>query len=345
VFSIYSDRAFLASPSTPHAVILAPFWGADLQPAGTPDEGRFDRFADAGLSYLRLSSLSDCDIGVFPQNWEVAGEQGAELSERFSALCREAHKPMVVFQCADATDSLPVDAVVFRTSLIRSQRRPNEFALPAWSEDFVERYLGGELHPRRKGRRPSVGFCGYASAEPAPARFGDRFRGRRAKLARMLGGDHPRARALRALAADARLEPNFVLRREFMAGAIGDPAAMLETRGEYVQNMAGSDYVLCARGGGNFSYRLYETLSMGRIPIFVDTDCVLPLEDEIQWRDYCVWVDEGDIGRIGDRVTEFHESLDSSEFEERQRACRKLWETHISPQGFFSLFHRNFEQP
>ena len=118
----------------------------------------------------------------------------------------------------------------------------------------------------------------------------------------------------------------------------------MKARREYVENIAESDYVLCARGIGNFSYRLYETLSMGRIPIFIDTDCVLPLDFDIDWRDYCVWVDTGDVDRIGDRVLEFHESLSDAEFEERQRAARRVWETHISPEGFFASFHRHFEQ-
>ena len=108
--------------------------------------------------------------------------------------------------------------------------------------------------------------------------------------------------------------------------------------------MLESDYALCVRGNGNFSYRLYETLCMGRIPVFVDTDCVLPLDFDIAWREHCVWVDETEIDRIGDRILEFHDSVDEGEFEERQRACRDLWETHISPQGFFSSFHRHFDQ-
>lgn len=66
----------------------------------------------------------------------------------------------------------------------------------------------------------------------------------------------------------------------------------------------GSDYVLCARGG-DFSYRLYETLSYGRIPVFVDTDCVLPYDSEIKWKDYCVWVDEKEVNRIGERSRSF----------------------------------------
>jgi len=143
--------------------------------------------------------------------------------------------------------------------------------------------------------------------------------------------------------ADRRLESNFILRGTFWAGAVGDSSSLMEARREYVRNMEESDYVLCVRGIGNFSYRLYETLSMGRIPIFVDTDCVLPLDFEIDWRDYCVWVDTDEIDRIGDRVLEFQESLGEAEFEERQSACRRLWETRISPEGFFASFHRHFE--
>jgi hypothetical protein len=171
-----------------------------------------------------------------------------------------------------------------------------------------------------------------------------RLLGRRpAETTRGLPGDHPRTAALLAVDRDRRLESNFLLRSTFWAGAIGDYSSLLEARLEYVRNIQESDYTLCVRGGGNFSYRLYETLSMGRIPLFVDTDCVLPLDFDIDWREYCLWVDEADIDRIGDRVLEFHESLDDAEFAERQRACRRLWETHISPQGFFASFHRHFE--
>lgn len=344
MFSIFSNRSFLASPSTPHAVILAPFWGTNPEPPGDPDNGRFDRYAEVGSSFLRLAALEECDVGVFPQSWESAGEQAAELADRFSALCRDAGKPAVIFHGADSTDALPVDAVVFRTSLLRSQRQPNEFATPAWSADFLERYAGGTVRPRKKLTRPVVGFCGNTLALP-PTSLARKLR--RVLLTwppttSDLAGNRPRTIALRAIKRDARLQANFALRREFWGGAAGDSAGLARVRREYVQNMLESDYVLCARGIGNFSYRLYETLSLGRIPIFVDSDSVLPLEFEIDWRDYCVWIAADDIHRIGDRVLEFHESLDDTEFEERQRACRRLWETHISPEGFFASFHRHF---
>ena len=345
MFSIYSDRSFLASPSTPHAVILSPFWGAN--PETPPDTGRFDRYTEVGSSLFAMTSLDECDAAVFPQNWEAAGDRAPELADEFSTVCRDAGKPPVVFSGADPTEPPPVDALLFRTSLVRSRRRPNEFAFPAWSEDFLARYLGGELHLRPRRSPPVVGFCGNTMGGLPQTSLGGRIRrrlgGRRSQALRTLGGDHPRTLALRAIDRDRRLEPNFVLRDTFWAGALGDASSLLKARQEFVRNTQGSDYVLCARGIGNFSYRLYETLSMGRIPIFVDTDCVLPLDFEIDWRDHCVWVEADEIDHIGDRVLEFHEALGNSEFEDRQRTCRRIWETHISPEGFFASFHRHFE--
>jgi hypothetical protein len=344
VFSIFSDRRFLDSPSTPHAAILTPFWGTN--PETAPDTGRFDRYAEVGGSFLRLSTLADCDVGVFPQNWESAGERALELGEAFATTCSDAGKTPVVFSGADPTDPLPIDATVFRTSLLRSQQRPNEFALPAWSEDFLQ-YCGGELRPRPKRARPVIGFCGNTMAGLPARRFGDGIRGLFGKPREATAGievAHPRTKALVAVDRDRRLQADFVLREGFWAGAVGNTQALMEARATYVRNMLESDYVLCVRGIGNFSYRLYETLSMGRIPIFVDTDCVLPLEFDVAWRDYCVWVDESEVDRIADRVLEFHESRSEPEFAEHQRACRRLWETRISPQGFFASFHRHFEE-
>src|SRR5690242_6223023 len=90
VFSIFSDRRFLVLESTPHAVIMSPFWGTN--PETPPDTGRFERYADVGGSFLRLAALLDCEVGVFPQNWETAGERATELGEEFAALCRAARK-------------------------------------------------------------------------------------------------------------------------------------------------------------------------------------------------------------------------------------------------------------
>lgn len=155
-----------------------------------------------------------------------------------------------------------------------------------------------------------------------------------------------RAEALEAVSRSRAVRANFILRDAWFNGAFAggrvNRPLMEQSRRQYVENMFGSDYVLCTRGGGNYSIRFYETLCSGRIPIFVNTDCVLPFGELIDWKQYCVWVEEREVPRLADRVAEFHESLSPAEFKERQRACRRLWEEWLSPYGFFKNLRRYF---
>ena len=327
--------------------MLIPLWGRTPEDPHDPSRGRFERYASSGDTIFRLDSLEDCDAAIFPQSWGgVIGDEAAEArAAAFVDRALAAAKPPVIFFWNDSSKAVGLDATVFRTSLFRSKRLPREFAQPAWSEDFVERYLGGHVPIRSQSARPVVGFCGSAPREPRPTTTAGRMRqkiGRRRHVPEQEG--YIRARALDVLERHPDVDTNVVARETFWGGMayIEDLEGRLRVRREYVQNIVDSDYVLCARGAGNFSYRLYETLCCGRIPVFIDTDCVLPLESVIDWKSHVVWVDESDVPRIGDLVAAFHASLSSAEFEDRQRACRRLWETHLSPHGFFAHFHTHF---
>jgi hypothetical protein len=67
-----------------------------------------------------------------------------------------------------------------------------------------------------------------------------------------------------------------------------------------------------------------------------------PYEQWIDWKQYCVWIEERDLPRIADIVVDFHERLSPRSFQTLQKACRQLWLDWLSPQGFFSNFHRHF---
>jgi hypothetical protein len=292
---------------------------------------------------FRLGSVEGCDVAILPTDWgQIAGNDVAEAQARaFVADARKRGKPTAAFFWHDSPAAVELDALVFRTSLFASSRAPGEFAQPAWSEDFVERYLGGRLRLRDRRDTPVVGFCGYAPRRGLRSRVG-------LLLGRSTGADrarYVRAEALDAIEAHPDVVTNLLIRPKFWAGAISaGPEARQHARQEYLRNIVESDYILCVRGAGNFSYRLYETLSCGRIPVFVDTDCVLPLEHLIDWRGLCVWVDESEIAQIGDHIAAFHDSLTASDFVDRQRECRRVWETLLSPQGFFAHFHEHFDQ-
>lgn len=373
---IYSDRSFLPE-GVPHAAILEPFWG----PAGRDADTResFRRYRETGASVIEMVGLEEADVAVLPYDWTYATWENADFYPKsrdralaFAEAAAGAGKPVVVFYETDLKLDIPFDHVLFCTDLTRSERRPNEFALPGWSEDLLAKYRGGQVPPREKAPRPTVGFCGYAPPLGMPlgtvrAKETVRYILGRTRVLRFLpAGPEPslrvrtlrqpgpavRVRALRALARSDRVVTNFLIRSEktnARGGRWKQPPVGVDVQRdsqlEYLENSLHSDYVVSSRGFGNFSYRLYETLASGRIPVLVDTDCVLPFDFAIDWDAYCVRVPEGDLRSIGARVAEFHDALSPGEFLELQMGCRKLWEEWMSPEGFFANLHRHFDTP
>lgn len=49
-----------------------------------------------------------------------------------------------------------------------------------------------------------------------------------------------------------------------------------------ITDIQNADFILSVKGDGSFFCRFYEALSLGRIPFFIDTDCILPFENMIQ---------------------------------------------------------------
>ena len=349
---IFSDKAHLPE-GMEHVTMLSPFWGKNPEDPQDPSSGRYDRYVESGRDFFAMPlTLAEADLAVLPASWERVCQdpRARDLADSFIEQARRTGKRLVVYYWSDAYDVVPIDnASIFRTSFHRSTRKPHEFAMPAWSEDPVEKYLDGQLPLRDKQENPVVGFCGYGRIRwdlKNILSWGASRLGLKEKEA--FAGHRLRARGLRLLANSPGIETNFVIRDSFWGGALPPRAplnisVMQQVRQEFVHNLVTSDYVLCVRGNGNFSYRLYETLSCGRIPVFIDTDCVLPYDFAIDWKKFCVWVDRTEVSRIGEKVKEFHHKLSPQDFRDLQVSCRQFWEKWLSPEGFFHNFHRHFQ--
>src|SRR5690606_31539385 len=124
----------------------------------------------------------------------------------------------------------------------------------------------------------------------------------------LLSTSYLRALMLKKLERSAYVATNFIYRQLYRAGVKNNKDSH-QTTMDFYNNLKDSDYVVCVRGAGNFSVRLYETLAMGRIPVFIDTDCALPLENSIDWKKHTVWIEYAERNRVAEKVKEFHGSL------------------------------------
>jgi len=151
---------------------------------------------------------------------------------------------------------------------------------------------------------------------------------------------------LDAFEQSREVETRYVLRTKYRAGVHTDdrnnPAQ--QQRREFLDNVLGTDYTVCVRGGGNFSIRFYEALALGRIPAFIDTDCVLPYHDIVDWRQYIPWIDEAQVPNAGRILAAFHARMSPAEFREHQVECRRIWEDRLTPDGFYGHFREHFPE-
>lgn len=102
-------------------------------------------------------------------------------------------------------------------------------------------------------------------------------------------------------------------------------------------------YTFCIRGAGNFSVRLFETIAMGRIPVLINTDCKLPLENEIEWHKHAFIIAENDIINLEKKLLDFHNQFSNKDFKDIQERNRKLWENKLERVSFFKTIHNTFK--
>jgi len=294
---------------------------------------RFNDLYSKAQKFFCSVSAEEAEVFVYPYRYTLNDETlkaGREAEKRGLECIFFTHGD-------DATvPDVPLGRL-YRHSIFSDKRAKNEYAMPAFADDILDNLpssIPSELiETRKKTGKPVVGFRGYVGNPFLRTAF--RILGRHEKAA----GLSLRNQLLKNLAADQEIMTLFEKQNHFSGGKKGithrDPDFAERVRADYIANILASDYTLCVRGAGNFSYRFYEVLSAGRIPLFVNTKCVLPFEDEIDWRKHCVWIETDDISNISKQLISFHKGTSDQDFLHMQINNKKLWDEYLTPLGFY----------
>jgi hypothetical protein len=218
------------------------------------------------------------------------------------------------------------------------------------SDHFLGFFKQEHITPKLKQNIPIVGFCGHASfSSTKKLKEVTKFVIENVKrfiknplygvYEPLFSSAFERAKLLKSFAESDGVKTNFIYRNNYRGGA-KTQQQRTQTTLEYYNNILNSDYILCVRGAGNFSVRFYETLMMGKIPIFVNTDCLIPFEDKIKWKKHVVWVEWHERHKIVQKVIDFHQALSPNEFVNLQLENRQLWKEKLSIKSIINMIEK-----
>ena len=325
-------------PDVPHIPLLNPNLGFKERETILFLNNAFKDLRDPLVELVDSPEEAECIL--LAHNYSSLKHHTPLIAEQ-AELAKRLGKKFVVFWHGDGDAAVPYDNVlVFRTSQYRPHLRRHEVMMPAYAEDLLQ----GELTIRAKhGGKPVVGFCGWADYKNMKNRIATLLKNRLVTVGTFLGnrnlgarikGITLRMRAIRRLQTSDLVATNFIVRGSYSghSSTIGADAATL--RKEYVENLLQSDYALVIKGDGNYSYRFYEALSLGRIPVLLDTDCVLPLEDVIDYDSFIVRVPYGKLPEIDRIIADHYAKTSDQDFAAMQRRAREAFEKYLRVDRF-----------
>jgi hypothetical protein len=136
--------------------------------------------------------------------------------------------------------------------------------------------------------------------------------------------------------SNSGLKTNFILRDSYIFNL------QENHKKEFEDNMNENLFTLCYRGRGNFSVRFYETLMRGRIPIQINSSNIFPYEDEIDYSEVGIFIEEEDLEKIDleKLIQDYYYSKSHDELLRIQKNNRRIYEEYFHQEVYFSQIFR-----
>ncbi|GAK96478.1 hypothetical protein JCM19294_1991 [Nonlabens tegetincola] len=292
--------------------------------------------------YQLVNTIEKADIIVFPIDYLRINTKEEQQSWKFlNHLAISNGKKLHVYTGGDYGKTFSKDYIVtWRNSGYRNTNQKDTIIIPSFIADPIGIHVR-QLKWIAKKEKPEISFTGFATHSRK-----ERFRYNLSYLKnlmtsfRSLNSDRPiffnaakqRFLKLKALERDQQIATRFIYRDRYRAGATSEQERQQTTQ-EFFDNLNNSPYAFCMRGAGNFSVRFYEALALGRIPVLIETNNVLPLENEINWSNHVCVIKKDES--IINKLVQFHDSCSEERFIELQQNNRKLFENYLVRHNFF----------
>ena len=302
--------------------------------------------------YSAVSSIEQADIVILPLEYSFSSLNYKTELKALISKAKTNKKPIWIYTGGDYGYTINDECVYnFRLGGFKSKFNNRTIVIPSFISDPYLENIEEDFSTLKKQEIPKIGFVGHATTgflkyfKELKKYFEINFQRITKKIIADYQSFYPssikRLKYLNQLVGENKVNSNFIFRGKYRAG-VKTLEDREKTTKEFYNNIFESPYIFCMRGNGNFSVRLYETLAVGRIPVLLDTDCLLPLNNSIDWEKHCLIIKMEDEDVIPQKLIEYHDKISEEDFKNLQISNRNLWENYLTRHTFFKHIHDAF---
>lgn len=119
--------------------------------------------------------------------------------------------------------------------------------------------------------------------------------------------------------------------RYYLAGKQWSSTISQSDFNTFVEVTSRSIFSLCPRGYGKTSFRMYEAMQLGAIPVFIYDEKWMPFEDEIDWNEFSVLVHASQLHNIDAILS----SYDNDRIKNMQNNLSRYWKENFTMESTF----------
>lgn len=307
--------------------------------------GKYGTELDTAIqNQCELVTDSKAELVLIPSTFSLYSRQEKNLIRK---ALKKSGLPSLAFDIGYENTKPDWITHFVRFSWYKTEETPGDITSPPWIPGYPLQLSTNRAGwtPLPKGTRPKIGFCGREGNSAGLSiwnllpknitRLGATIPELgRSKGLRCIFGSPLRRDAMQILKDQNLVEVDFLTR----LGVQHTPKTEGAAREEFENNLLRNHYSLCTRGSDNYSYRFFETLAAGRIPVLIDSNCTLPLEgkleSDIPWDQLIIRVPCKKMKTISRAIQTHFDSKTEPQFAVLQHKIRTTFEK-LKPETFY----------
>ncbi len=308
-----------------------------------------DRYKE-GRKTIKLSNEKDCDYFVYPKYFKL--ELSNEV-KKYSHEAKKYNKKVILFYYGEIDDYIKISDNILRYKRSTKRSNPkNEFCLPPFPEDLLPYNDNKITYISPWKSKYSIWYTWYSNYSSILWFFRylavrciwliSRLRPLKYLLMRIQKEDlyatlvnawtwnYCRGKMIKSIKKTKKYIFNFTQRKHALTT---DTAKNM--REEYINNLINSDFPLLIRWFWNYSVRQYEVMSLGKIPIYIDTWAKLPFEDQIAYDKLFIIVPFKDISNIENYIDTYIKK-NKWNFAAIQQKIRNIYKEYFTMESYYT---------